>query len=197
MLGLGNPGPEYRNTRHNVGCRVVDALASEAGIAVDRRSRLSRTGRGRIGSEDVVLAKPRTFMNESGRAAQALLAEAGATPAELLVVVDDMDLPLGRLRMRPNGSTGGHRGLQSVEACLGTLDYPRLRVGIGRPEGRGAVDHVLSSGGTSERERLELSVARAAEAARCWIMEGIESAMNRFNGEPQETEGKEGEREGL
>lgn len=179
LVGLGNPGARYARTRHNVGFMVIDSLSGKARIPVRRSEYHALVGRGDISGREVILAKPQTFMNESGIAVGLLARRYGVHPSHLLVVVDDMDLPPGRLRIRPAGSSGGQRGMKSIIAALGTDEFPRLRVGIGRPAAE-AVDHVLSGFGT-ERARIEQAIAAAADAAVCFVEEGIDSAMNRYN----------------
>ncbi len=184
VAGLGNPGPEYEGTRHNVGFAVVDRLAGDEGIAVKRLDSRALTGRGRIGEEAVVLAKPVTYMNASGEAVSALLKKLNLAAEDLLVVSDDIDLPVGALRFKPKGSSGGQKGLRSIESMLGTNEFARLRVGI-----RGEhytrenelSDYVLDRFSRSERPAIDETVARAAEAVRVWIASGITAAMNRFN----------------
>ena len=184
VVGLGNPGPRYSRTRHNVGFRVLDALAERAGAALAARRFGGRFGEGALAGERVGLLAPETFMNRSGEAvAEALAALPVADPArELLVVFDDADLPLGRLRLRARGSSGGHNGLADVLDRLGSEDVPRLRFGIGRPsEPRGTVDFVLEPFAPGEEERLALAVPRAVDAVECFVREGVAAAMNRFN----------------
>ena len=185
IVGLGNPGPRYARTRHNIGLRVLDAVATRAGAALAARRFAGRFGAGALAGERVGLLAPETFMNRSGEAvAEALAALPVADPArELLVVLDDVDLPLGRLRLRARGSSGGHNGLADVLERLGSEDVPRLRFGIGRPtEPRDTVDFVLEPFAPGEEELLTLAVARAVEAVECFVAEGIAAAMNRFNG---------------
>jgi len=184
VSGLGNPGPEYEHTRHNVGFEVVDRLAREAGISVKRIDSRALTGRGRIGDEPVMLAKPITYMNASGEAITALLKKLKLGPDALIVVSDDIDLPLGVLRLRPQGASGGQKGLKSIEACLGTREYARLRIGI-RGERysreRELGDYVLDRFSKAERATIDEALDRAAEAVRTWLSSGIAAAMNRFN----------------
>lgn len=185
VLGLGNPGPKYTDTRHNLGFRVVDTLAGRLGIAVDRSECNSLVGGGRIGGAgEVLLAKPLTYMNRSGHAARCLLERRGLEPPAVLVVFDEVSLPLGRLRLRPSGSPGGHRGMESVIASLRTDEVPRLRLGIapeGGVPGEEMVDFVLEPFSRDERETAAEMVERAADACLCWLGEGAEAAMNRFN----------------
>ncbi|WP_027719206.1 aminoacyl-tRNA hydrolase [Desulfovirgula thermocuniculi] len=182
VVGLGNPGAEYARTRHNVGFMVVDRLAADLGIEVGRVWLRSLVGLGYLDGKRIILAKPLTYMNRSGEAVGLLLRWYGLTPQELLVVSDDLDLPVGQLRLRRSGSSGGHRGLQSVIERLGGGDFARLRVGIGRPpEGVAVVDWVLSEFAPEELPAVERAVAEASQAVRLALTEGMEAAMNRFN----------------
>lgn len=193
VVGLGNPGPEYRETRHNVGFRVVDELARRWGLDGWRESFDALTARTVRGGEPVMLAKPVTFMNLSGRAVAGLAGFYKLEPADVLVVTDDVALPLGRLRSRREGSDGGHNGLKSVAQALGTQAYPRLRIGVGRgdiqaPDGRvlgrpDTADHVLGRFRPDERDSVEAAILRAADASEMFIAEDIERVMNAFNSE--------------
>lgn len=182
VLGLGNPGPRYAGTRHNLGFRVVDVLAERLGAAVDRLECNALVG---AAAGTVLLAKPLTFMNRSGHAARCLAECHGAGPAGMLVVYDEVGLPLGRLRLRAAGGPGGHRGMESVIAALRTEEVPRLRLGIapegGAPAGEGLADWVLAPFEPAEAAAAEAMVERAADACRAWLDEGIEAAMTRFN----------------
>ena len=180
VVGLGNPGPKYAPTRHNVGFRCIDLLAERAGISLNDRRKHADLGRGTLGGVPVVLAKPRTFMNASGLAARYLLDRFGTSPDRMLVVVDDLDLPVGKIRLRGAGSSGGHRGLDSISAEARTGAYPRLRIGIGRPDA-GAVAHVLGGFAPDEEDALAEALARAADAVEVWAEDGVDAAMNRFN----------------
>ena len=181
IVGLGNPGPEYAQTRHNVGFWCVDRLASDHSIAFSRH-RSTLIGEGVIDGHRVVLAKPRTFMNRSGEAVVYLLARYRVSPQELLVVYDDMDLPVGKIRLRPSGSAGGHKGMKSITESVGTQDFPRLRFGIGRaPEGSDAVEYVLGTMPAEEDEAANAAVLRIVEAVAGVLNEGVSAAMNRFN----------------
>jgi PTH1 family peptidyl-tRNA hydrolase len=189
ILGLGNPGEEYRDTRHNVGFRVVDELARRWRISLDRLECNSRTGRldGAGGvSGEVLLAQPQTYMNRSGYAARCFAELHQLEPASLLVVYDEVSLPLGRLRLRRSGSPAGHRGLESVIESLRTAEVPRLRLGVapadGPPAGEDLVEFVLSPFAAGDRDAVEEMIRRAADAAETWLREGVEAAMNRFNG---------------
>lgn len=184
VVGLGNPGREYQHTRHNAGFEVVDVLAERHGGAFRESLRFhAAIAEVRIGSEPVLLVKPLTFMNSSGEAVAQILRKRGLGPEALVVVVDDVDLELGRLRIREKGSPGGHNGLKSVQACLGSDAYVRVRVGVGRPrDGREMVGHVLSRYAPDEREAAEAVILRAADAVEVMLGEGLAKAMNGFNG---------------
>jgi len=182
IVGLGNPGRRYRETRHNVGWEVISRLARRARIAVDEEDGFSDVGRGSIGGTRVILARPQTYVNVSGEAVRDLRRHHRLRPQDIIVVVDDLDLPLGRLRLRASGSAGGHNGLKSIIEALGTTEFPRLRVGIGRPaEGVDPADHVLTRFTSDEQAVVDAALDRAAEAIETAIAEGIETAMNRFN----------------
>ncbi len=182
IVGLGNPGREYRGSRHNVGFRCLELLARRHGISLADRRRWTVAGRGDVEGWPVLLAKPRTFMNESGRAVRYLRDRYAVAPSRLLVIADDMDLPLGKLRLRASGGAGGHRGLESIAAELASQDYARLRVGIGRPDGNtDAIAHVLSRFSSAEERLLAEAVERAVETVEVFLAEGVQEAMNRFN----------------
>ena len=181
IVGLGNPGPEYRHTRHNVGFEVIDRLAERHKIAVQKLERRALVGFGQIAETSVQLAKPMTFMNLSGDSISPMLKFAGLTPADLIVIVDDMDLPVGKLRLRKAGSAGGHNGLKSLIYRLGTEEFFRIRLGVGRPSEGAVIDHVLSKFGRNELEPIAQGIDRAADAVETAVSQGFELAMNRFN----------------
>lgn len=183
VCGLGNPGPEYAATRHNVGWWVLDRLQREWGFDRFRRDGAALVSEGRIDGGPVRLVKPTTYMNRSGAALRPLLGDSQFNPAtDLLVVVDDTALAVGRLRFRPSGSAGGHNGLKSIEATLRTREYPRLRIGIGeKPPGSDLADYVLAPFDEHDRIQVMELLPVAAEGVEVWIHEGIESAMQRFN----------------
>ena len=182
VVGLGNPGERYEKTRHNVGFWCIDRLGEQHSIKINRRNRLALTGEGRIGDEDIVLAKPRTFVNESGQAITSLMARYYATAADLLVVYDDMDLPAGKLRLRPDGGPGGHNGIKSIIGALGTQGFARLRVGVGRPgQGDDQIEHVLGRANAEDQDLVDAAVETAVEVIACYLSEGVETAMNRYN----------------
>ena len=182
IVGLGNPGRQYRLSRHNVGFRCLEYMARSWGIALSERRAKVVIGQGMVGSCPVVLAKPRTFVNNSGEAVRYLLHRFQTIPQELLIVYDDMDLLLGRIRIRPWGSAGGHNGLKSIIGTICTQQFPRLRLGIGRPqEDEDDVSFVLGSFDSAEEKPMKEAVERAADAVSCLIQEGLQEAMNRFN----------------
>ena len=185
VVGLGNPGKEYRETRHNVGFLVIDEVARRAGVSCDREAFGALVGK-TFGSAPMLLAKPLTFMNLSGQAVQGLASFHKVEPADLLVVADDVNLPLGRLRARRGGSAGGHNGFKSVAEQLGTDQFPRLRVGVGGGEpGRELSGHVLGRFSADERQAILDAVNRAADAVEAFAAEGIDAVMNRFNADPE------------
>lgn len=178
VAGLGNPGSEYQITRHNIGFLVLDQFASRAGAVWEKSSKWGALW-AKLGN--VILVKPMTYMNRSGEPLGAVARFHKVEPQEMLVVLDDFSLPLGRLRLRPNGSSGGHNGLESVVAQFGTDEIPRLRVGIGGAPSEGTVDYVLGRFSEEERPLVASTVERAAEAVKCAIDNGLVSAMNTFN----------------
>lgn len=183
IVGLGNPGPRYHDNRHNVGFMVVDALADDARIPIRRVEIRALIGKGTLEKEPAILAKPQTFMNNSGQAVAPLMRFYKIPTEKLLVVHDDLDLPFGTLRLRPRGGAGGQRGMGSIMAKLDTQDFARLRVGIGRPPGRMAPrDYVLHDFDPGEEEILPEVLRNALDAIRRFVSAGIEQAMNDFNG---------------
>ena len=181
VVGLGNPGGKYADTRHNVGFAIAERLADENGISIRSSKQRAETGRGKVGNVPAVIALPVTYMNESGNAVSRLLAYYHIPVERLLVIADEMDLPFGTLRMRPRGSAAGHNGLRSIEQAIGTDDFARLRFGIGRPAARHGVPHVLGRFSEQETERLPDLVETAARAVAAALNEGLEKAMNEFN----------------
>jgi len=183
ILGLGNPGERYRDTRHNAGFLVVGELARRRGLRLDRPECGALVVRG---EGDVLLAQPQTYMNRSGWAARCLVESHGLDPTDVLVVYDEVALPFGRLRLRKSGSPGGHRGLESVIENLRTDQVPRLRLGVspedGPPRGEDLVEFVLSPFPGEQREAVDAMVGRAADACEVWLREGAEAAMQKFNG---------------
>ncbi len=182
VVGLGNPGAKYHDTRHNVGFRVIDALARRWSVDQWREQHQALVAKVRQGDEPVLVAKPMTFMNLSGDAVAGLAGFYKVAVPDVLVVLDEVALPLGRLRAGRGGSHGGHNGLKSVIARLGTSDVPRLRIGVGRGDGqRELADHVLGTFAAEERDEVEAAVLRAAEASVMFVTDGIERVMNVFN----------------
>jgi PTH1 family peptidyl-tRNA hydrolase len=183
IVGLGNPGREYRDTRHNVGFMVVDALADRWRVNDEWRERFEALQiKTTVGAEAVIIAKPLTFMNLSGQAVSAIAGFFKIEPADVFAIVDEAALPLGRLRARREGGAGGHNGLKSLIQHLGTQAFPRMRVGVGRgADGRDLSDHVLGRFETAERDTVSAAVLRAAEATEMFIADGIERVMNAFN----------------
>jgi len=188
IVGLGNPGPAYSHNRHNVGYWTVNRLARLHGIPLKAR-RLATVGEGRIGDREVTLVKPRTFVNDSGHAVAAARKHTRVGPENILVVYDELDLPAGRLRIKVKGGTAGHKGIKSVAGALASTDFPRVRVGIGRPhvDGEPVWDPdvvavwVLSDPTPQETKTLQNAVERAAKAVELVLGEGVEAAMNRYN----------------
>lgn len=180
VVGLGNPGRRYRGTRHNVGWEVIDLLARRFGIPVEEEEEEALVGRGTVAGCAVLLAKPLTYMNQSGRAVQGLVRRYGLAPQDLLVVYDDVDLPVGAIRIRPRGSAGGHHGMASIIEALRTQEIPRVRIGIGRPRGDTA-EYVLSRFSPDEQPVVAEAVERAADAVETILREGLEAAQGRFN----------------
>lgn len=186
VVGLGNPGQQYEQTRHNVGFRVVDALATQLGWKWERHGR-AMLATGTLGPEKVVLVKPITYMNKSGEAVGELVRWYKMPPEDLLVVYDELDLPVGKLRLRSNGTAAGHNGLASIIRYVHTNQFPRLRVGIGRPTNSRVetVNYVLGIPPAEERSLLAIGEARAVEAVQLAIRQGIASTMNSVNMDPE------------
>ena len=182
IVGLGNPGPKYSGTRHNIGFQCIDRMAKRWGIEVSERRAKAVLGKGSYRGQNVVLAKPRTFMNHSGEGLRYLLARFSAVPADLLVIYDEMALPMGKLRLRSTGSDAGHNGIRSIIDCLNTAEFPRLRIGIGRPDPESNyVTHVLDRFSQEDQTIIDGVVDRVILATECIIEESLERAMNKFN----------------
>lgn len=194
IVGLGNPGAGYSANRHNVGFMAVAYLAKSHGMRFDGKKGDSRIAIGTIQSMPVVVARPQTFMNASGRAVSALLRAYNLTVDDLVVVHDDLDLPTGRIRVRKGGSSGGHKGIQSIIESIGSHDFSRVRVGIGRPASAEAaherekdvIGYVLGNFDAEERSIIEQTIPKAAAAVECILAEGMVTAMNRFNAPQKE-----------
>ena len=184
VAGLGNPGTEYAHTRHNIGFMIVDLLAHEAGLKWEKSSKAD-AATAKIG--DALLVKPASYMNRSGQPLHALAQFYKIAAEEILVVLDDFSLPLGRLRIRESGGPGGHNGLESIIVQFGTEDIPRLRIGIGPAPAEGSVDYVLSNFFEEQKPMVRSTIDRAAEAVKCAVDKGVVSAMNTFNKIEEET----------
>ena len=181
IVGLGNPGSQYRRSRHNLGFEVVNLLEQQWSIDVNRRKFQGRFGSGTVGGQQIALLKPETFMNRSGGSVAEAVTFYKLTLNDIIVVLDDMDLELGQLRLRQAGSAGGHNGLKDIIARLGDDDFARLRIGIGTASENAAVNHVLGSFRPEEAPVVEAACRRAVEAVECWARLGIDKAMNRYN----------------
>lgn len=187
IVGLGNPGKQYENTKHNIGFLGVDELARRHGLVFGKTERKAKTADGLIGERRVLLAKPQTYMNLSGEAVRSLVDFYKVELANLIVIYDDLDLPLGTLRLRMTGSAGGQKGIKSIIQHLGTQDFCRVRIGIGRPPGRmDPAAYVLHPFVGDDAITVRLMVERAANAVETWLEDGIELAMNRYNGSVDE-----------
>ena len=182
VFGLGNPGRRFAGTRHNAGAMVLDILARRHGIRLWRRRYKAACGRGRVRGKPVWLFKPRTYMNLSGYAVATAVEELRLEAENVLVMCDDIDLPTGNIRLREKGSAGGHKGLRSIIDELGTQDFARLRLGVGAPPpGGDAAAYVLSPFEAAQTEQIDAALARAADAAETWLVEGAARAMTAFN----------------
>ena len=191
IVGLGNPGIEYQFTPHNMGFLAVDRIAEECGVRVNNRHCRAQTARTRIAGQEVVLAKPETFMNLSGASVSELVREYEAKPEEdLILLYDELDLPFGTLRVRPRGRSAGHNGVQSIIGALGTQEFTRIRLGIGpdHPVGDGA-RYVLSQFKKAQLETVSEVLEQASDAVRVILTDGLQAAMNRFNRKPEEEQG--------
>jgi len=186
FVGLGNPGRKYRLNRHNIGFMVLDALAKEIGASFTRHQSQALITKGRLDGSRVVLAKPQTFMNLAGPSVAALARYYRVPPSSLVVVFDDLDLPPGKVRLRGAGSSGGHRGMESVIASIGEDAIPRLRLGIGRPPGRmDPADYVLEDFSADELEDIRSGVDRAVACLQEFVRNGVDRAMTKFNPSPE------------
>lgn len=187
IIGLGNPGQKYTNNRHNLGYMCLTDFANAHKIKLDKREGLARVGKGEIGGETVILARSQTYMNESGQAVRKLVERYRLKPDEVIVIHDDMDLPLGKIRIRLGGGAAGHNGIKSIINQLGTPDFTRLRVGIGRPgETRGThddevIDFVLTNFSGEEKKFIDHVIPKVREALENLIVEGLNATMNKYN----------------
>lgn len=183
IVGLGNPGREYQGSRHNAGFMVVDRLAERLGVKFTRLESKALVVKGNYQGQRLLLAKPQTYMNLSGQAVRALVGFYKIPLNHLLVSYDDVDLPLGALRIRPGGGSAGQKGMASIIESLGAQDFPRMRIGIGRPPGRmDAADYVLQNFSVAEKEVLDATLERAVDAILVFVTKGLDAAMNQFNG---------------
>jgi len=183
VVGLGNPGERYAETRHNVGCMVAARMAARAGLAIKRQGYLGLYGVGRLAGEEAAVLLPQTFMNRSGASVAPACQSLGVTPGDLIVVHDEIDLPFGTLRIKLGGGHGGHNGLRSITEALGHGDFIRVRLGIGRPPAGGDVSgYVLSRFASAERQALPELLDQAAAAVEAILTRGSAAAMNEFNG---------------
>ena len=183
IVGLGNPGKQYENTRHNVGFNVIDILADEYGISVTKMKHKALIGEGRVGTEKVVLVKPVTYMNLSGESLAEIYNFYKVETSNIVVIYDDIDLDVGKIRIRKKGSGGTHNGMRSIIKCLGANDFPRVRVGVSKPKpGQDLADFVLSRFRKEESDDVELGLEKAAKAVDVMIRDNIDLAMNKYNG---------------
>lgn len=186
IIGLGNPGREHTRHRHNVGFMIVDRFAGRHGLVFNRRQSKAKVAEGEVDGHAIVLAKPQTYMNLSGLSVQGLVHRHRLPLSDIVVLCDDLDLPLGKIRIRPGGGSGGHKGLKSIIDSLGSQDFPRLRLGVGRPvmsaTEKDVVDYVLTEFKGEERRTVNEAIDAAVEALECLLGEGLLAAMNRYNG---------------
>ena len=198
IVGLGNPGRQYVDTRHNIGFMVVDALASAYGLKFDGNKSKAFFAEGTVASKRVIIAKPQTYMNESGFSVRGLMDFYKIPLTHLMVVSDDLDIPLGTLRIRPKGGAGGQKGLRNIIAQTGSEDFARMRVGIGRPPGRmDAAAYVLQPFAKQDAVLLQETISRAIKAVELWLESGIDVAMNRQNGTAEEAAARFVKREAV
>ena len=186
IVGLGNPGRRYAKSRHNIGYMCVNHFAQKHGIRFNKKQSLSRVGLGEVAGNKVILARPQTFMNRSGEAVSRLARKYDISPENIIVIQDDMDLPPGKVRIRPQGSSAGHKGIKSIIAHLGSKDFVRIRAGIGRPDTietseDDIIDFVLSSFTANEKGIVAKIIPRVSEAIYCLLTESVTMAMNRYN----------------
>jgi PTH1 family peptidyl-tRNA hydrolase len=181
IVGLGNPGRDYQTTRHNIGFLAVDRLAEKLGIGINKNKFKALVGSGIVSGQKVMLVKPQTYMNNSGQALREILSFYKIKPENMLVIYDDIDIPLGAMRIRKKGSSGTHNGMKSIIYQLQTDDFPRIRIGTGRDDNMDLVDFVLGSFSDEEKDEVDRILDQAVEAALCWMEKGIDLAMNRYN----------------
>ena len=182
ILGIGNPGPQYANTRHNVGFWFIDHIAEQEGIELKRQKNLVRTSRIQLDNRSIILAKSRTFVSVSGEAVGEQITGYQIELSQLLVVYDDIHLPVSRMRLRAQGSAGGHNGIRSIIAAVHSQDFPRIRIGVGSPEsGVDQVGYVLGTPDSNEKESIDHAISKAVTSVGVILSEGIDIAMNKFN----------------
>ena len=182
VVGLGNPGTKFNASRHNIGFRFIDLIAKKTEIRLVERRSKAIIGQGTLYGQELVLAKPRTYMNNSGEGVEYLMTRFKGRPSNLLVVYDEMALPIGRIRLRPAGSHAGHNGIRSIISAVKTEEFPRLRIGVGKPDpGASAVPHVLGKFSEEEEPLIAQAVQSAVDAVQCLLRDNIDIAMNRYN----------------
>jgi PTH1 family peptidyl-tRNA hydrolase len=189
ITGLGNPGRNYALNRHNLGFQCINYIAKKYSIPVKQTQCQSKIGKGTMAGEDIILAKPRTYVNNSGNAIVSLMKKYHIPADDIIVIYDDMDLPVGKVRIRPNGNAGGHKGIKSIISSLGHKDFCRIKIGIGRPvaeEGyeideNDVIDYVLNNFSNEEQEKIDAALKTAADAVECIINDGVIAAMNKYN----------------
>ena len=182
VVGLGNPGAEYARTRHNVGAEVVELLAARHGARLRKGKERAHTDEVNVGGKRLALAIPTTYMNDSGAAVQALVRRYGVTPEQVVIVHDELDLPVAVLKLKAGGGLAGHNGLRSIKAHLKTDEFLRVRIGVGKPQSKEhGVDHVLNKFAKRERTEIDVTLEQAADAVEAILADGIDAAMNRFN----------------
>ncbi|MCA0993684.1 aminoacyl-tRNA hydrolase [Pseudalkalibacillus hwajinpoensis] len=181
IVGLGNPGKKFNNTRHNVGFMAIDQLAKEMGIALDQKKFQGVYGKGMVNGEAVYLLKPQTFMNLSGESVRPLMEYFNIEVADLLVIYDDLDLPTGKVRIRQKGSAGGHNGMKSIITHLHTQEFKRVRIGIDRSARQTVIDYVLKPFSKEEEEPIQLAIEQTAKACEAWTTTSFPEVMNQYN----------------
>ena len=181
IVGLGNPGRKYKDTRHNAGFMVVDELAAKYNINLRKEEKKSVVAKERLKGEKIILAKPQTFMNKSGQSVQELANYYKIASEDILIIYDDLDLDPGQLKIKPKGGHGGHNGVRSVINCLGAKNFARVRIGIGRPEYRSVTDYVLEKFSSEERNQVEDALNNGVKAVELFIEDNLDQAMNKYN----------------
>jgi PTH1 family peptidyl-tRNA hydrolase len=189
ITGLGNPGRNYALNRHNLGFQCINYIAKKHSIPVKQIQCQSKIGKGTIAGVDIILAKPRTYVNNSGNAVVSLMKKYRITAEDIVIIYDDMDLPVGKVRIRPNGNSGGHKGIKSIISSLGHKDFCRIKIGIGRPvidqgyeiDENDIIDYVLNNFSNEEQEKIDIALKIAADAVECIVSDGVIVAMNKYN----------------